>query len=64
MANITLHPSRPASALLAALDAVLERVEGFLRSFVSDRPGDLQDALHAARIRHMTAGGSRGQAML
>ena len=64
MANITLQPSRSASALLGALDAVLDRVEGFLRSCVGDRPGDLQSALHDARIRHMTACGSRGQAMM
>jgi hypothetical protein len=64
MANITLQPSRPASAILSALDAVLDRVEGFLRSFFSDHPGDLQNALHEARIRHMTACGSRGQAMI
>ncbi len=64
MANITLQPSRPASAFLSALDAVLDRLEGFFRSLVSDRPRDLQDALHEARIRHMTAGGSCGQAML
>jgi hypothetical protein len=64
VADITLQPSRPASAFLSALDAVLDRVEGFLRSFFSDRPSDLQDALHEARIRHMTAGGGRGQAML
>jgi hypothetical protein len=63
MANITLQPSRPASALLSALDAVLDRVEGFLRGFV-DRPGDLQNALHEARIHHTAACGSRGQAMI
>jgi hypothetical protein len=64
MANITFQPSRPASALLSALDAVLDRAESFLRSFFSDHPGDLRNALHEARIRHMTACGSRGQAMI
>ena len=44
-------------------NAVLERIEGFLRSFV-ERPGDLQDALHEARIRHTAACGSRGQAII
>lgn len=64
MVNITLQPSRPASALLTALDSMLDCVEGFLRSFFIDRPGDLQNAVHEARIRHMTACGSRGQAMI
>lgn len=63
MVNITLQPSRPASVLLSALDTALDRVEGFLRSFV-DRPGDLQNALHEARIRHSAACGSGGQAMI
>lgn len=63
MANITIQPTRPASALLSVLDAVLERIEGFLHSFV-ERPGDLQDALHEARIRHTAACGSRGQAII
>ena len=63
MADITIQPSRSASALMYALDAVLDRVEDFLRSFV-DRPGDLQNALHEARIRHTAACGSGGQAMI
>jgi len=64
MAHITLQTSRPASVFLSALETVLDRVEGFLLGFFNDRPGDLQNALHEARIRHMTACGNRGQAMI
>jgi hypothetical protein len=65
MADITIQSNRPASAgaVVRAIDAVLDCVEGFIRS-LGERPIDLRRSLHEAQIHHAAASGPRGQATL
>ena len=65
MTFITLRlPSTWNERLLHRFDVVLERIEHMVRSWLVDQPRDLDQSIHAARIRRSVARGGSGQALI